>query len=395
MKGSFLPGAVALVCALAACGSSDDGRHIGDGAVDQILISPPDATVTVIDRAAVTQAYTAMLVHPDGSKEDITSTAVFSLADDQYGSFAAQTATLTGGGAGVTHVNALSTSGAVGTTTLTVNVKLTVVGTGVDPGVPDMFDNAAEDASLAPTIVYPNDSILVPPNLGKFDVHWTNNPATNTANVFRSEIANQYIDVKLYTTGIQTDGSPFWDQYAPDAWFPIASSKQQLTLAVAAMNTADPSKKGTSASQHVDVTNENARGGIYYWTSTLQAVYRYDIAAPDVAPAPFFTQGNAPGCMGCHSLSRDGARIAMTTQVGGGPGAVYDVGSQMLIGGTTRQWNFATFNMAADKLVVANTPGEMDLISATDQSLIAMIPPVTPNGQAAAPEISPDNTKLV
>ncbi|HEY0253392.1 MAG TPA: hypothetical protein VGC41_17780, partial [Kofleriaceae bacterium] len=229
------------------------------------------------------------------------------------------------------------------------------------------------------------------------DVHWTNNPATNTANVFRSEIANQYIDVKLYTTGIQTDGSPFWDQYAPDAWFPIASSKQQLTLAVAAMNTADPSKKGTSASQHVDVTNENARGGIYYWTSSNgAAVWRYDIAAPDIAPAPFFTTAPAQ-CMGCHALSRDGSRIAVTLDGGGGRGSLWDVGSQVRIGTDVSLWDFSAFNVAADKVITIDSQtSTMNFRNVADSSiLVPAIPSLTPGAFPSEPEISPDNSKLV
>lgn len=407
MKGRFFAGAVAIVCAFAACDDNSGGRHIGDGSVDHIEIMPADASVTVIDRAAVTQDYTAMLVHADGTKEDVTSTAVFSLGDAAYGTFAGTTATITGGGAGVVQVTALSGS-ITGTTTLTVNVKLEVRGSGVgsaDP-LPD-FDSATEDASLAPTIVYPSDHILVPPNLGKFDVHWANNPATNTANYFRSEISNQYIDVKLYTTGLTPpNNEPFWDQYAPDAWFPIASSKQQLTLSVAAMNTADPTKKGTSASQHVDVTNENARGGIYYWTSSGVAggpgIWRYDIAAPDVPPAPFFEPMNRPSqCMGCHALSRDGSRIAMTLDGGGGRGSVWDVGSLAELGTPTYYWDFSTFNLAADKVVTiengssgTTSSGTMLLRNAADSSVISTIPAMTAGFLSTEPEISPDNTLL-
>ncbi|MFT3697870.1 MAG: hypothetical protein QM831_32315 [Kofleriaceae bacterium] len=391
---------MAIVCSLVACDDNSGGRRIGDGAVDHIELMPADATVSLSNTPPgglipVTQAYTAKLVHADGSSEDVTNTATFAFADSVYGTFAGPSATVTGGGAGVVQVNAIQ-GDAVGTTTLTVNVQLTELGSGVDPSAPGNFGTATEDPSLAPTIVYPTDGILVPPNLGKFDVHWNNNPATNTANLFLTEISNQYIDVKLFTTGLQGDGHAFWDQYKPDAWFPIASSKLQLTLSVAGMNTADPTKKGTSASQKVDVTNENARGGIYYWTSTLRAVQRYDIAAPDVDPAPFFTGTPPDGyCMGCHTLSRDGSKIAMTLSTGGGPGALFDVGTQTQIGTTITNWDFATFNQNADKFVETDAAGTMNLRNVADTSVIAAVPPMNAGAMSAMPEISPDNTMMV
>lgn len=76
------------------------------------------------------------------------------------------------------------------------------------------------------------------------------------------------------------------------------------------MVAGDPTRKGTAASQHVDVTNEDAQGGIYDWTTSGYAgIWRYDVGTPDVPPSPYFADDARPaGCMGARRSSRSTAR---------------------------------------------------------------------------------------
>ncbi len=400
--------AVAYVFVIAACGGGSN-HHLPDApaAADTLTVTPADLTVTVVNGVAVTQGYTATLTDPEGNATDVTATAVFSLADASYGNWAGPTLSVTGQGAGPTRVQA-SAQGASGDTGLTVLVNSTVIDPSAPPNAGDIFGNATEDPALAPTIVYPNDKILVPPNLGQFDVHWSNNTA-NTDNLFEVEMTNQYVDVKLYTTGLDpTNPRPFWTLFSPEVWYPIASSKLQLTLSVVGLDAANPVTKGTAVQQTVDVTNENAQGGIYYWsTSSPQGIYRYDVSTPDVPPAPFFPSGMEPGgagnCMGCHSLSRDGSKIALTIDSAGGRGTVLDVATQALdipYDGSTQpsiSWNFATFTPDATKLVTVEN-GVMTLRTeqlGTSLVTIDNSPSTTATISATHPEISPDGTHLV
>ncbi|HEY4243934.1 MAG TPA: hypothetical protein VGM88_29170 [Kofleriaceae bacterium] len=405
-------GAAALLLAIGLIACGDDGSHRladapsgsgGDGGpTATLVIAPDDVTLTVDNQVAATQAYTAMLMKDDGTMTDVTSSTVFTLADSGYGSFTGAMATLTGAGAGVTHVVGtynLNEAPITGMAKLTVLVHETVVATGVDPGSPGNFDSATEDPTLAPGIVYPSDGILVPPNLGQFDVHW-HNSASGTPNVFQVELSNQYVDVKLYTTGISAtptgQETPYWTLFAPSQWYPIASTKTQLTLSVAGMNTADVTHKGTSGTQHVDVTNENAQGGIYYWTSSGEAgVWRYDVSTPDVPPTPFFPDASRPSsCMGCHTLSRDGTKIAITLDGGGGRGSLWDVGTMTQIPSTvgTIYWDFAGFNPTADKVVTVEN-GTMRLRNVADTTQIGTdLPTYNTSALSTHPEISPDGT---
>jgi hypothetical protein len=392
---------LAFLCVAAAACGDDGGRHIADAGPQgtaSIVVTPADLQVSVTDGVAVLQSYSAHMIDATGHDSEITGSATFSFSDPVYGTFAAADATINGGGAGPVRVVA-TYDGLSGDTGLTVYVKQTIVGTAVPPNAPDLFDAATEDPTLAPTIVYPSDHILVPPNLGQFDVHWNNNP-TNTDDVYQVKMANQYVDIRLYTTGIdQPTPIPFWTVIAPELWQPIASTKQQLALTVAGMVSTAPTTKGTAAAQSVDVTNENAKGGIYYWTTSgSPQIFRYDVSKPNVAPAPFFTSSPS-GCMGCHALSRDGAKMAVTMDSAGGRGSVWDVATTTQTFDWTTAglyWNFAAFNASATKVFTVEQFGHMWLRN-LDGTLAnpTELAPMTAGNMVTTPEVSPDNTKLV
>ena len=389
---------VVLFCGLAACGDGSNVHQLPDAQAARITIQPADISVNIVDNAVVMQPYTAHILDDKGLDVDVTAETTFTLHDVGYGQFDGATLTVSGQGAGPTRVEA-SARGRTGDTGLTVYVKSTIV----DPAAPGdaatLFGSAAEDAARAPSIVYPLDKILVPPNLGQFDVHWSNNTA-NTDNLFEVTMANQYVDIRLYTTGLAAQNpQPFWAAYPPAAWYPIASSRQQLTLKVAGLDKLNPATKGTAASLHVDVTNENAQGGIYYWTTSgLAGIWRYDVGHPETPPAPYFADSARPAsCMGCHTLSRDGTKIAMTFDGGNGRATVFNVADRkVLIPFDTAplHWDFATFDADGAKLVTIE--GSQMFLRALDGTMLAgPLPPVTANALATHPEISPDNKRLV
>jgi hypothetical protein len=385
-----------LTCALAACGDNFH-RDVDEPEPRAIRIEPADAKVSVINGAPVAQSFTAILLDDEGGERDVTDEATFSLRDARYGSVDHATVTVNGQGAGPTRViarygNLTSDAG------LTVYVKQTIVDPDLDPGTPQRFDNAIEDAALVPTLSYPLEGSLLPPNLGQFDVHWRQ----PLANVFEIKIANTYIDIKRYTNG-DDPSQPHWTVLEPAQWYPIASSREQLALEVSGMIAAQPTKKGRSPTRKVDVTNEDALGGIYYWTTSgLPGIWRYDMSKPSVAPKPYFADDQRPStCMGCHTLSRDGSKIAMTfLENGVFRGTVFNVASrQPLIpfDGVTQpalNWEFATFNAQATKLVSVEG-SQLHLRSVNGGALLAGPLPTAAGGMATHPEISPNNKRLV
>ncbi len=397
---------LAGVALLWACGDDGGVRPDSDGPpTGTIRVEPADITLTVTNGATASQAYTATFIEADGDEVDVTAQAVFTFANPAFGAWSGPSAAVSGLAAGQTRVTAMA-NGFSGDTGLTVLVDQTVIDPDVDPTLIDPFDTATEDASLAPTVAYPLDGILVPPNLGQFDVHWRNSTTAPTPpDVFRIRMQNDYVDIKRYTRGLPTASPvPFWMVFEPSQWYPIASSRQQLGLEVSGMVSTDPSKKGTAVTQTVDVTNENAKGGIYYWsTSSPQGIYRYDVATPEVPPAPYFPAGQEPGgqsnCMGCHTLSRDGSKLALTIDGGDGRGTVVNVSDRAVlvpydnVAQPALYWNFATFTPTADKMVTVSR-GNMQLREVNGGALLADIPN-TAGKVATHPEISPDGTLLV
>jgi hypothetical protein len=376
---------VALLGVLVACGDSRP----------QLIIEPANLTVTIINGAVVTQPYTAHLSYGTGPGIDVTSEAVFSMAHTAYGAFSGATLSVTGQGAGPTLVRA-SARGVTGDADLVVHVKKTVIDPEAPPDAAALFDRAVEDPALAPVIVYPPDRILVPPNLGQFDVHWNNGPMF--ADLFEVVMQNPYVDVRIYTRGLDVN-APYWTVFPPDTWYPIASSREQLALRVAGLHTSSPASKGTAKLQHVDVTNEDTQGGIYYWTSSGAAgIWRYDVGTPEIPPEPYFADDARPsGCMGCHTLSRDGTKMAVTLDGATGRGAVFNVSDRRPLTSNDAgqlRWDFAAFDAAATRLVTVES-GQLFLRKLDGAQLAGPLPPLSPGGFSTHPEISPDDRHLV
>jgi TolB protein len=130
------------------------------------------------------------------------------------------------------------------------------------------------------------------------------------------------------------------------------------------MNMADATLAGTSLPSKVFVASDDVDGGIYYWAlaagdGSPEGIYRHDMQRPGQAPEEFFTRRQTSGrCVGCHALSRDGTKMAVTLyDIDGSPdsegvGTVLDVGSRQLdLADRTFQWNFAAFGPQSDRLV--------------------------------------------
>jgi hypothetical protein len=376
---------LAAIAALGiACGVS--GRGDDTGANSHIEIDPADASVTVLNGAPVTQPYTATLVDGNGNKTDVTSTVTWSTQNEEFGTWAGPTLTIGTTAAGPTRVVAMD--GAVeGDTGLTVYVK----GTRTD-GAPDnsgdLFNGATETPSTAPTIAYPTDGILVPPNLGEFDVHWMPNASTD---LFEVAMHNTYVDLRIYK---MSTGNAY-ETYTPTEFQTLATPAEELTLTVSGMNSASPTTKSTSTPQHVEVTNETVQGGMYYWTTEpTQGVYRYDMGTPSIAPSPYFTT-TPTACIGCHDLSRDGTKMALTLDSGDGRGTIFNVADQSVLvpyDTNPQYWNFATFNLDNSKVVTVKE-GVLSLRTVAGGAILSTIPN-TSGLLATHPELSPDGTML-
>jgi len=405
-----LVAALLVALATSACGSSKD-RTFDDGtggpggqssggpptlADDRIEIEPVDAVLDVADGKPVPSVdYKAFLVRQDGSRADITAAAHWSVeprGTQTYGSFAGPKFTASPDGVGRTLVKArLNTI--TGQTNVILHLTKTIVADGASADAPTKFGGAV-DPSKKPTIAYPSDGVLVPPNMNEIEWHFQPGPGND---LFDLGVKSVALDLHVYF-GCKALGGGC--SYAPDAkvWRilssagrgddPLATTLRATTKAGGAV--------GVSASQTIAFGEEDIVGGIYYWNAAAGATMRYEFGVSGQKAETYMNapKAGAAQCVGCHVLSRDGARISLGLDIPApSPYKVYDVGSKSLVYGSqtagTPGANFFTFSPDKAQIMVSNGV----TLSLRDATTGAAIIENVANG--AMPDWSPDGKSVV
>jgi hypothetical protein len=179
-------------------------------------------------------------------------------------------------------------------------------------------------------VVYPNDGVLLPPNLGRLEVHFL--PGASNS-LFEISFTNALTDIKVYTRCVlPMNGGCI---YTPDAtvWRWIAETNRGGADVVVTTRGTDDAGTGVGTSSDIKLafSFENLKGGIYYWKASggamsESAIMRYDFGnVAQTAPERFVGPDKAGGkCVGCHAISRDGKK--MVASAGG-----WDVEDSLLV----------------------------------------------------------------
>ncbi|HEY4240278.1 MAG TPA: hypothetical protein VGM88_10695 [Kofleriaceae bacterium] len=345
--------AVIGIC-LAACAHhhGDDAGDDGSGSLDGLVsieVKPADAVLVIGNGVAATEDYHAIGTFQDGSVTDITGSVAFSLQNQVLGSFdtaATLTTTVNLGGQTQVLASANSISGATGVT-IQLQESYTDPGSTGLPTDPSQSFTGPADPTRAPTLVYPNDGVLLPPNLGKLEFHFLPG-AGNT--VFALHFKNAVVDLTVYLGCTNpTNGGCI---YQPDdtVWQWLSQSNRGGDAVMWSIDGADAASTGvgSSGAQSLAFTPEDLTGGIYYWTTTLEAVMRYDFASDTQTTAEQFlgTELSGGACIGCHALSKDGTKLV--AEAGGqndGRTLLLDVATKtaMVPFGSTTKSNFESW----------------------------------------------------
>lgn len=341
-----------LLVVVVACGGSgkgDDG--MGSGSLEGLMsieVTPADQTLVVSQGMAATSAYTATGTFTDGHTEDITDRVGFDLMESALGSFATNELTTGIAKGGVTQV--VATGGGIsGGTSVTIRLEQRYNDPASTlPGDPAQPFGGPPDAARAPQLVYPNDGVIVPSNLGRLELHFR--PGTNNT-LFELTFASDVLSLKVYlrcTTPL--NGGCI---YMPDAqvWSWIAESHRgtgPMTWRLRATNDAGTGV-GTSSDFAMRFAPDDVTGGIYYWTTSSGSIMRFDFASQTQTVAEKFIGSEATGgtCVGCHALSRDGKKLV--AEAGGqndGRVLLLDVATKQPIVpfGSTQKSNFESWN---------------------------------------------------
>jgi hypothetical protein len=166
--------AVLAVTLVAGCGPGSGDDDSLDEAKATLTIDPPQTELLIENGVAPTADFTATLTFPNGETRDVTDTVRFSV-DTGYGMFSGHELTMTA--AGKTNVFAFYSD-----KTAQADVIARLKNIRVDPAVPastaGLFESLPEDSTRAPTIVYPPADVVMPRNLGEFEIHWTDGRTT-------------------------------------------------------------------------------------------------------------------------------------------------------------------------------------------------------------------------
>ena len=408
-------GAVTLcLVGLVSCGPGSDGGG-GDGvdatsgpALLSIAVEPADQTLVIDGTTPATATYTATGTFDDGHSEDISDRATFTLADAGLGTFAAASFTSSLDRGGRTRVIA-SLDGVEGDTGLALRLRERYP----DPASPDLpadpagpFEGPA-DPARAPEVVYPSDGVLVPPNLRRLEFHFRHGGAANS--LFELSFQNELTDVVVYArcTTPLAGGCIFTPDMTLWRWLADTNRGGQELVVRARATDDEGSGVGTSAEVAVSFSQDDIKGGIYYWKAAGgeggSAIMRFDFGDTQQSAAERFAGPEKAGgkCVGCHALSRDGSKMVA-------PAGGWDVEDMLLLDtatgdgmGSPAQSAFASWNPDGSRYVgvfAYQGTSSYDLLL-FDGNTGGALGTIDVGGTAARaathPDWSPDGTRIV
>jgi hypothetical protein len=381
-------------------GGNGGGTDSGSPTVDafhgagSIVIMPADYDATIMG-APVEIDYTAFRVEPDGSMTDVTAMATWSVLS--LGTFSGAHFTSGIDRGGRTSVRA-TVLGVVGTTSLTLHLTRDVIASDAPADAPTHF-TGTPDPTNAPMFVYPDDGVMIPPNLERFELHFMPNGST----LFRMDVSTGPVDLHVYFGCTEPVGGGCIFTPDHEAWGVISdAARGQGPIAYTLTGTDSAGRVGTSEPRTIQFANEDITGGVYYWNAAAGSIMRYEFGVPGAVEETFLRGMGAVGCIGCHAVSRDGTRIAVglgpipTSQV-----RVYDVTSRNMLFqnfqgtnamGAPAMLHPSYFSFSPDSTqIVSNNPRGLNIIDATGNVVLAGIT----TGNSTMPDWSADGDHIV
>ncbi len=342
-------------------------------------VKPADLTILVDGAHTFSQDYHAIC-----GNLDVSQNATWTIDDPSLGVFNGTTfmTAIAASGGSMIHATIGAVTGATG---VTIKPTTALVVPGTPQNAPNQF-GGADDPSLAPTWVYPNDGVLIPPNLSVLEFQWL--PNGNT--LFEIGFAGGGLNLKVYTVcNAVANGCA----YTPDqaTWNLLSTVARSQTAQITIRGTSG-GNVGTSATLKLSFADEDMGGGLYYWAAGPGGVYRYDFGLRGQTAEPFYTPIQAGAiCVGCHALAKNGSRIVVGLNIPG-PAAiqVLDVATHKLAPFPDAS-NFNALTSDGSRLITTEAGGLTLRDAATGTMLSAN--PAVPN--ADMPDVAFDDSAVV
>jgi hypothetical protein len=266
----------------------------------------------------------------------------------------------------------------------------------VRPGAPTDSParfGGADQATGAPSVVYPENATIIPPNLPSFEIHFQPGAGND---LFEVAFAGSVTVARFYTRCVALGGGCTLALNETDLAQVADASRGRGNVTVTVRGTRSPDASaevnpvGRSAPVTLGVTRDSLRGAVYWWASS-GSIVRYDMGTPG-SRAEVFLTGTVFDCYGCHALSRDGTRMwAGRGPIPGlAPTPILDVATRTPQG-TPFAASFGSFSPDNSHYLASNGVTMALLNGANGMP----VPGLAPNTVGSMPDWSPDGTQAV
>jgi len=271
-------------------------------------IEPASAVIESVDGAMPTQALTLVATRRDGMEVTIAS-ARWSATTPLAGTINPDGVfTATGNVGALVTVMALSPTGLSATATITVNLRRTVYGPGVDATAAPRFEGAPVADPSAIDVLYPLEGAVMPANVFPPTIQWA--PVGAAGDLFGVHIVEPYVDLRAILLHTGADFTSGWVM-PRDVWRPLADSGTDapITITVERFDAATSTLIAGAGARSMRLARGNVFGAVYYenrdGTANLLRIATETATLIDVIPNPYPSSGGTR-CVGCHSLTNDG-----------------------------------------------------------------------------------------
>jgi hypothetical protein len=192
---------------------------------------------------------------------------------------------------------------------------------------PPLNAPACPASAPAITILYPNDNVLVPPNMDVISVQWK--PQDGMYTKFEVDFSNPPgTDWRIITTcagfhstDMQAGGAPTGGCDLPiqgASWsYMAAANRGGNAVSITVRGTTDGMCASSSNTIHLSFADQDLLGTYYYWKSTISSngvggqIWSKLFGDPSNVEKDVTSKAINATCNGCHSLSRDGSRMVV------------------------------------------------------------------------------------
>ncbi len=301
-----------------------DTTTIGEDPIVEVQIDPLDAIIVVQDgNIPPATQYKAIGITQGGLEVPVDGTWGWDRLDlaslgGQSGSF---NVTGLAGGKGTVSFDPAGPLGIV-STSATVKLQFISEPEPVDPGVKDGFGLAGEADPLL-TLLYPYDKTVFPRGLTGPTIQWNGGGAND---IYYIHVYNDYFEYKAYAK-VPPPSRYNFPKLPSDIWLKLtASTEGPVQLDVQRF---DGIKAYLAKTQTWTIAPANLTGTVYYWEVNNGNVVRLNIGADK--PEQFIQKPPGVTCVACHSVSKDGSRIAAAFHGGYSPWNTIDAATGQVL----------------------------------------------------------------